>query len=83
MKKLFSAPFIIFILAGTIIPMGVIAYYGLTDRSGAFTIENSLAIGSGDHAKALGLSLLLSLAATLICLALAFPLGLILKDSKL
>ena len=30
MKKLFSAPFIIFILAGTLIPMGVVAYYGLT-----------------------------------------------------
>ena len=83
MKRLLSAPFIIFLLAGTLIPMGVIAYYGLTDRSGAFTIENILTVGTGDHAKALGLSLLLSFAATLICLLLAFPLGLILKDSKL
>jgi spermidine/putrescine transport system permease protein len=83
MRKLMSAPFIVFLLAGTLIPMGVIAYYGLTDRSGAFTIENILAVGTGDHAKALGLSLALSLAATVICLLLAFPLGLILKDSKL
>ena len=83
MKKFLSAPFIVFILAGTLIPMCVIAYYGLTDRTGAFTIQNILAVGTGDHAKALGLSLLLSFAATLICLILAFPLGLILKDSKL
>ena len=83
MKKWLNAPFIIFILAGTIIPMGVIAYYGLTDRSGVFTIENILAIGTADHAKAMGLSLLLSLTATLICLVLAFPLALILKDSKI
>ena len=83
MKKFLSAPFIVFILAGTLIPMCVIAYYGLNDRTGAFTIQNILAVGTGDHAKALGLSLLLSFAATLICLILAFPLGLILKDSKL
>ena len=82
-KKMFSAPFLAFILCGTIIPLGVIAYYGLTDRSGAFTWANILAMASGDHAKALGLSLALSLASTVICLILAFPLGLILKDSKL
>lgn len=82
-KKMFSAPFLAFILCGTIIPLGVIAFYGLTDRSGAFTWENIMAMASGDHAKALGLSLALSLASTLICLLLAFPLGLILKDSKL
>ena len=83
MKKLFSAPFIIFILAGTLIPMGVVAYYGLTDRTGAFTAENIMAVFSGDHLKALMLSLLLSLTATLLCLVIAFPLALILKDSKL
>ncbi len=82
-KKMFSAPFVAFILCGTIIPLGVIAYYGLTDRSGSFTWANILAMTSGDHAKALGLSLGLSLISTIICLVLAFPLGLILKDSKL
>ena len=82
-KKMFSAPFLAFILCGTIVPLGVIAYYGLTDRSGAFTWANVMAMASGDHAKALMLSLALSLASTVICLILAFPLGLILKDSKL
>lgn len=46
MKKFLSAPFIVFLLAGTLIPMAVIAYYGLTDRTGAFTIENIMAIGT-------------------------------------
>ena len=82
-KKLFSAPFIAFIICGTIVPLGVIAFYGLTDRSGAFTLDNIMAMATGDHAKALGLSLLLSLVSTIICFILAFPLGLILKDSKL
>lgn len=83
MRKLFSAPFIIFILAGTLIPMGVVAFYGITDRSGVFTIKNIAAVATGDHAKALLLSLALSLAATFICLIMAFPLGLILKNSRL
>ena len=83
MKKLFSAPFVAFILCGTLVPMGVIAWYGLTDRSGAFTVENVAAMFGGDHAKALGLSLALSLISTAICLLLAFPLGLLLRDSGL
>ena len=83
MKKLFSVPFVAFILCGTLVPMGVIAWYGLTDRSGAFTVENVAAMFGGDHAKALGLSLALSLISTAICLLLAFPLGLLLRDSGL
>ena len=82
-KRFFSAPFIAFMICGTLIPACVIAYYGLTDRSGTFTMANIIAIASGEHAKALGLSLLLAFASTAICLLLAFPLGLALKDSKL
>lgn len=82
-KRFFSAPFIAFMLCGTLIPACVIAYYGMTDRSGAFTLANLVAIANGEHAKALGLSLLLAFASTVICLLLAFPLGLALKDSKL
>ncbi len=82
-KRFFSAPFIAFMLCGTLIPACVIAYYGFTDRSGAFTLANLVAIATGEHAKALGLSLLLAFASTLICLLLAFPLGLALRDSKL
>ena len=81
-KKLFSAPFVAFILCGTLVPMGVIAWYGLTDRSGAFTLGNVAAMFGGDHARALGLSLALSLISTVICLVLAFPLGLILISSS-
>ena len=65
-KKLFSGPFLAFILCGTIVPMCVIAFYGLTDRSGAFTLENILAIATRNHAQALGLSLGLALISTAI-----------------
>lgn len=82
-KKIFSGPFLAFILCGTIIPLCVIAYYGFTDRSGAFTLSNIQAIGTPEHMEALLLALGLSLISTLICLVIAFPLALILKDSRM
>ena len=58
-KKPFAIPFIGWILIGTIVPGLVIAYYGFTDRSGAFTIDNVTSILAPEHAKALWMSLLL------------------------
>ena len=63
----------------TVIPLLMVFYYGLTDRSGAFTLANILAIGSYEHLKALWLSLLLAGVSTVICLILAYPLALILR----
>ncbi len=82
-KKLFAGPFLIWIAAGTLIPLMVIAYYGFTDRSGAFTVDNLMAIFGAEHAKALMLSLLLALTSTVICFILAFPLALLLKGSRI
>lgn len=82
-RRTLASPFLLWIACGTIIPLAVIAFYGFTDRSGAFTWDNILAIFSPEHAQALGLSLLLAGISTVICFLLAFPLALILKDSKL
>lgn len=82
-KQWFSAPFLAFILCGTLMPLGVIAFYGLTDRTGAFTISNIMAISTQEHCEALLLSLGLALVSTIICLIIAFPLGLILRESNL
>lgn len=82
-KKIFAGPFLIWIAAGTLIPLMVIAYYGFTDRSGVFTMDNIMAIFGAEHAKALLLALLLALASTVICLILAFPLALLLKGSRI
>lgn len=82
-RRLFSGPFLIFMLCGTIIPLGVIAFYGITDRSGNFTLDNITAIATAEHWEALWLALELAVISTVICLILAFPLGLILKDSRL
>ena len=79
-KKLLAGPYLMWMIGFTIIPLALVVYYGLTDRTGAFTLENILAIATAEHAKALWLSLGLSLAATVICLLLAYPLAMILRS---
>lgn len=82
-KSLLTAPFSVWSIGFILIPIGMVFYYGLTDKSGAFTLENILAIGTPERLKALALSILLSLIATIICLLLGYPLASILsKMSK-
>ena len=81
-KKSYSIPFIICIIAGTIIPLASIAFYGFTNREGNFTFDNVMAMFRGDHLQALGLSLLLAFISTVICLLLAYPMAMILRESK-
>ncbi len=77
-KKWLATPYLFWAVAFIIIPLLMILYYGLTDKTGAFTLENVIAITSPEHVKALLLSLLLSLISTIICLLLAYPLAMIL-----
>ena len=57
----------------------MIFYYGLTDIDRNFTLLNLAQITTPENLKALGLSLLLSLISTVICLILAYPLAMILS----
>ena len=77
-KKLLGTPYFLWSLIFILIPLGMVFYYGLTDRSGSFTLKNIISITTADHAKALWLALLLSLIATVLCLLLAYPLAMIL-----
>ena len=69
---LLSGPYILFMLVFTLIPLGVVAYYALTDpNTGAFSlssIEDMIA-----YMPALGRSVGYSLAASAICLLLGYP----------
>lgn len=77
-KKLLSAPYLFWSVMFIIIPLCMVFYYGLTDKTGAFTFENIAAIATAEHSKALWESIVLSLASTLICFLLAYPLAMIL-----
>ena len=78
-KSLLSGPYLIWMTGFILIPLAMILWYGLTDKSGAFTLANVCSIANADHIKALWLSLWLSLISTVICLALAYPLAMILR----
>jgi len=76
MKKnnavLLSAPYILFMVVFTLIPLGVVGYYALTDpATGAFTLNNLKDLGM--YAPVLWDSILYSLISALICLLLGYP----------
>ena len=76
MKKnnsvLLSAPYIVFMVVFTLIPLCVVAYYALTDpATGAFTLENVKDLG--EYMPVLWQSILYSLVSALICLLLGYP----------
>ncbi len=78
--QLLSAPYLLWAVIFILVPLGMVFYYGLTDKTGAFTVDNVVAIMSAEHAKALWLSIGLSLVSTLICFLLAYPLAMILAN---
>ena len=77
-KKLLAGPYVFWAVMFILIPLGMVFYYGLTDKTGAFTLENVIAIATAEHSKALWESIVLSLISTIICFALAYPLAMIL-----
>ena len=79
-KKLLAGPYLVWAIGFIVIPLAMIIFYGFTNKSGAFTLENITAIASPENLKALGLSVLLSLISTVICLLLAYPLAMILSN---
>ncbi len=78
--QLLSAPYLVWAAIFILVPLGMVFYYGLTDKTGAFTIANVAAIMGAEHAKALWLSIGLSVVSTLICFLLAYPLAMILAN---
>jgi len=76
MKKnkslLLSGPYILFMVIFTLIPLGVVAYYTLTDPdTGAFTLRNLQDLTA--YLPALIRSVWYSLASAFICLLLGYP----------
>ena len=70
-KKL-AAPYVIWMLIFTLVPLGVVVYYALTDSAtGAFTLANLA--GMGSYLPIFLRSIWLSLISALICLLIGYP----------
>ena len=70
---LLSTPYIVFMVLFTLIPLGVVAYYALTDSptTGNFTLDNLKNLA--DFLPVFGQSIWYSLASAFICLLIGYP----------
>jgi spermidine/putrescine transport system permease protein len=78
-----SFPYLLWMIGFILIPLIMIVYYGLTNADKSITLENISLITDPINRNALFLALELSIVSTLICLLLAYPLAIILNNTKL
>lgn len=83
LKQFLSGPYLFWMVSFIIIPLIMIFYYGLTDTKKNFTLLNLAKITTPENLKALGLALLLAFISTILCLLLAYPLSMILRDFQM
>lgn len=70
-SKVFSVPYILWMVFFTLAPLGFVLYFAFTNQAGSFTLENLFAISS--FWPIFLNSVLLALISSLICLAIGYP----------
>lgn len=80
LSKLINAPYIVWSVLFIVAPMIMVVYYAFTDRSGAFAWDNITALTA--YKETFARSIGYAIAATVICLILAYPLAYIMARSK-
>ena len=78
-RKILAGPYLVWSAAFIILPLLMVIYYGCSSEDGSFTLDNLFAMTDPVHYKAFGMSLVIALASTLICLVIAYPLAYILS----
>ena len=79
-----SIPFVCFMVFFVVVPLFLVVYFAFTDDKGGFYTENWANIfTSTEKWKTIGLTLLIAFATTAICLLIAYPIAMILSNSKL
>ena len=81
-QRFLALPFGLWAALFIVLPLFFVLWNGLTDGSGAFTLENIQTVLQWEYLKALGLSVELALISTFICLVMAYPLCLILRERR-
>lgn len=76
-SKLAAAPYLVWMVVFTIVPLGLVFYYGLTDQDGNFSIDNLSRMGM--YTNIFFRSIWLAVVATVVCLIIAYPLAFILS----
>ena len=76
MKKLISAPYILWMAVFIIVPLLMVAYFAFTTDTGEFTLDNLAAVSQ--YSNIFIRSIWLAAISTVICLIIAYPLAIIL-----
>ncbi|MCF0141773.1 MAG: ABC transporter permease, partial [Parasporobacterium sp.] len=80
-RRFLAAPYIVWMLLFTIIPLGIVIYFSFTDSvTGEFTLGNLSSIL--DYAPIFLRSIWLSVAATVICLIISYPVAYAIAQMK-
>lgn len=83
-QQFLAGPYLIWIIGFIILPMLMIVYYAFTSGDGGFTMEYiAAAFTLETNRKAIGLSLQLGVVCTVICLALSYPVAMILNSMQI
>lgn len=79
-KKLVDKPYILWSVLFIIAPLIMVVYYAFTDSTGAFSLDSIKAIP--EYTSTILLSILYGIAATLICLVIAYPFAYLISKLK-
>lgn len=79
MRKLISAPYLLWMAVFIIVPLVMVAYFAFTNESGAFTLDNLAAVSQ--YSNIFVRSIWLAAVATVICLIISYPLALIMANT--
>lgn len=80
---LLTGPYIAWMVVFILIPLGVVAFYALTDaNTGSFTLSNLSKVFSGSFPGIFWRSVWYSLAASLICLVIGYPVAYFIAKQK-
>ena len=73
--KMFSVPYLVWMVIFILVPLLMVAYFAFTNDSGSFTITHISDVGQ--YANIFVRSIWLSVIATAICLVVAYPVSFI------
>ncbi len=72
-RSWYAAPYGVWMVLFTVVPLLFVLYYAFTDQSGAFTVNNFVKIASPMYGLVLWDSLRLAFFCTLLCLLIGYP----------
>ncbi|MDO4740017.1 MAG: ABC transporter permease [Eubacteriales bacterium] len=72
-RSWFAGPYVVWMILFTIAPLLFVAYYALTDSTGAFTFANIAKAFDGQYLSILWRSLYLAFLCTVICIIIGYP----------